>query len=596
MPLGSLARTIIIFLILSLSSCTDKDRFILVQNPLSDTEISILKESVEDKKPFKTILKAGDSIHIYDFEQGDKLYFKPVGQQDYEILPYVTDSTEQQKILLQLSRKTIGELSNRYKVLRQYDKMFYGLNILKADPIYPNVGLTKKIFKPLGSSSRNWQLLEKQFLLEDYVVISTNFNNKTDAFHALANSEKKLRQLIRGHYLINKPFDTIVGLENNTFAILNDDTIAQSKLYSWFEANKEVVTLKLDTSKIQIIPEFKKAVANLPIITVIPDSLDNQNLPKELLPYQSFINEWGTHYVDQINYGPTNLNLTVLKPEEVLQIASEGAKLKQKLNPKVDRDSTALQSTSDSIILSAKKITLNKKLSSQSVDDANLHPIRQQVTPIYRLLDEYFIPILEGRKAKQKLLKLLSENVATARDQPEELMVFGFKLNCFGLFVNASRDTANPKNTINAANIVMDIQKPEGLSDSIWKRAILYYPEKSAVWNLDKGDGSAKLPFKQDWNRNFDTRELSVYINLNEIPYAFREDVNFYFKGKFKEQDGNSGRYDDIIFGETTVPLTEMIARKGGAISLWCYDANQERELSDLDINISFDVEVLPLY
>ncbi|NER18589.1 MAC/perforin domain-containing protein [Spongiivirga citrea] len=596
MPLGTLVRIIVIILVLSLSSCTDKDRFILIQNPLPDTEISILKESIDNDKPFKTILNAGDSIHIYDFEQGDKLYFKPVGQQDYEILPYVADSTEQQKIPLQLSKKTVGELSNRYKILQQYDKMLYGLNVLKADPIYQNGGLTKKIFQPLASTSRNWQLLEKQFLLEDYIKLSTNFNSENGGFHVLANSDKKLQQLIRGHYLINQPFDTIIGTQNNTITIFNNDSIPQPKLYSWFELNKEVLTLALDTSKIQINSEFKKAISDLPIVTVIPDSLDYANLPKELLPYQLFINEWGTHFVERINYGPTNLLLAAINSQETLQIASEETKLKEKLNPAIKKDTTTLHSISDSIVLAAKKIAIDKKLSSQSVDDPNLHPIRQQLTPIYTLLDEAFIPLLEGRNAKQRLLKHLSESIPVNKDYPEELMVYGFKLNCFGLFVNASRDTANPKNTVSEANIVMDIQKPEGLSDSIWQRAIRYYPEKTAVWNLEKSDSPTKLPFKQDWNRNFDTRELSVYINLNEIPLAFREDVNFYFKGEFTEQDGSGGRYDDTIFGETTVPLTEMITRKGGAVSLWCYDAKKERELSDLDINISFDVEVLPLY
>ncbi|MFP2996389.1 MAC/perforin domain-containing protein [Spongiivirga sp. MCCC 1A20706] len=596
MPHSATVRILVVLLVILFSSCTDKDRFILIQNPLPDTEISILKESIDSEKPFEAILKRNDSIYLYDFNKGDKLYFKPLEQPDYEILPYQADSTDQQRIVLQITRKTIAELQNRYKQLPQYDKILYGVNILKSDPVFENSGLTKKIFSPLTSTSRNWQLLEESYLFEDYLQVIPNQNPIGGGFHQLVNSNRKLQQLIRGHYLVDTPFDTIISTESNIFEVFENDSLNQARLYSWHEINEEHFTLQLDPAGSTLNSEFVEAVKQLPVLRIIPDSLRYDSLPKELEPYKMFFEEWGTHYTHRIIYGPISLELSALKSGDVLEIASNNLNLKNILRSKEKQDSTSFNSFTDSILKENEQIRLIKKISSSSISDPNLHPLKQELLPIDQLLTPPFFQDSKENQIRRKLLQRISRLIQPKKVESEPLSVLRFKLNCFGIFLDKSNDTARPKNTISQANLIMDIKKPEGLEDSIWSKAIRYYPEKSAVWNLLEDEEKVQLPLKQDWNRDFDIRELMVFIDLNQIPIAFREDINFYFKGEFTEKDGTGSRYDDTIFGESIVPLSEMMQRNGGAVSLWCYDLNKERELSDLNINISFDVEVLPLY
>jgi hypothetical protein len=151
-------------------------------------------------------------------------------------------------------------------------------------------------------------------------------------------------------------------------------------------------------------------------------------------------------------------------------------------------------------------------------------------------------------------------------------------------------------NTISQAHISMQLKKPEALADEIWQKAVRYKSEWQPVYTLTKNEEAVSLPLKTEWNKGFSLRDISIYINLDEIPEQFLPEVAFVFSASFTEKDGSTGKYDDTIAGETTVLLKNILQQQGSSISLWCYDLNKERENGDLEINLNFDIEMLPLY
>lgn len=592
------------FLVLFAIGCTNKNRFIVLTNTLPETTVEVFKESIEGNDPLKATIAPGDSLKVFKFEPGEEFYFKAVGVQDFEVLPYTIDTLEQQRYDIILDKKVYAEVRGRYKLLPNISASEYAIDILKADPFDQFNGRTQHIFSTLKDDDRNWQLTKNNFALKDHFIIAPikRTVKKTKPSHSLATSAKGFQKLFSGSFKTDSTYINAIATKSATWSGMLPDSINPPYLFSWYKDQKSRFTVQINPEKQQLNPKFISAINSLPIINELPDSIATDNIPASLKPYFDFIGQWGTHYPKKIIYGDGLLAANALLGGEVINLASNGIEIKGAITHKIEkrtgRNTDEEPQATDAILKTSKMMLLQKQLASMAlISDPNMYPVSKKLNPLFSLLEPSVFSDSLGLNERKKALQLATEAyVANKFIDTTKFQVYGFKLNSYGLYLGVSRDTANPKNTINEALVEMGIKKPEGLSQEIWNKAIRYVPKHQAVYKLNKKDSQVQLPLKEDWNRGFTLRDINIYVDLNEIPEEYRGQLYFYFSGTFNEKDGSTGKYDDTIAGETQVPLIQMLQQNGGSISLWCYDTKKEREFGDLEINISFDVEVLKIY
>lgn len=584
--------------------CTNKNRYIKLTNTLPETTVEVFKESIEGKEPLKTTIAPGDSLKVFKFEPGEAFYFKAVGVQDFEVLPYAIDTLEQQYYEIALNKKVYAEVSDRYKPLPNITASEYALDILKVDPFNQFDGRTQQIFSVLKEDDRNWKLTENNFALKDHFIIQPIRRAliKTKPSHSLAISAEGFQKLFSKSFKTDDSYQNTIATKSVTWSGILPDSINPPYLFSWYKDQKERFSVEIDPEKQQLNPAFVSAINALPIIRELPDSIATINVPSSLKPYFDFIGQWGTHYPKKIAYGDGLLAANALLGNEVINLASNGIEIKAAITHKIEkrtgRNTDEKPQATDAILKNSKMTLLQKQLASAAlISDPNMYPISRELKPLFSLLEASIFPDSLGLDEKKKALQLATEAyVSNKFMDTTQFQVYGFKLNCYGLYLGESRDMANPKNTISEALVEMGIKKPEGLSQRIWNKAIRYAPNHRAVYKLNKKGSMQKLPIKEDWNRGFTLRDINIYVDLDVIPEEYRDKLYFYFSGTFNEKDGNTGKYDDTIAGETLIPINQMLQQNGGSISLWCYDIKKEREFGDLDINISFDIEVLKIY
>ncbi len=404
--------------------------------------VDIYKENGTMSPTFIRRITNNETFTIDNAKIGDAFSFKP-DDDNLRITPYTITAFGG---TYQLRAGTRYTNAKGQKINTKASE--YSFDIFKIDPIYIDYTADKAIFntsgKEIGRGGMRKQIFKS--LVENDLDWNSYHGEGGDV--ALKNQFKKEavnegsdKSGTENHYSdqsFKESFTGNIGVSGGneksgkaggsaSFSYTTENVSSKRNIYTYSRSFHNIYDIVLEKSAIQLTDEFKSAIKALPETAG--------------LAYQTFIEEWGTHYATRVGYG--GLMIGVMSVDEDTYISSKGysidikgevekgAKVEAGGGYSQNKVFNEIKSTSKSIYYY--KGGTGGNGGSWAVSQGTAQPLRVQLSRLHELLEAHFFNnglTKEQLDRKKALLEsALTEYIGSAYDPGTSLKPRLFRMS-----------------------------------------------------------------------------------------------------------------------------------------------------------------------